>query len=66
MNSEQEIVDEKLENKMIRNELIQIKNDIQYLKERVKELVSFLKNQTESDNTELIMMMKEIYDAKCN
>jgi DNA relaxase NicK len=66
MNSEQEIVDEKLENKMIKNELIQIKNDIQYLKERVKELVSFLKNQTESDNTELIMMMKEIYDAKCN
>jgi len=64
MNSEQEIVDEKLENKMIRNELIQIKNDIQYLKERVKELVSFLKNQTESDNTELINMMKEIYDAK--
>ena len=64
MNAEQEIVDEKLENKMIRNELIQIKNDIQYLKERVKELVSFLKNQTESDNTELINMMKEIYDAK--
>ena len=66
MNSEQEIVDEKLDNKMIRNELIQIKNDIQYLKERVKELVGFLKNQTESDNTELIHMMKEIYDAKCN
>jgi len=66
MNTEQQVIEETIEYKMVKNELVQIKNDIKNIKDRINQLFDVLKVNNDCDITELINIMNKVYDAKSN